>query len=98
MAGKIPIIDLFAGPGGLGEGFSAVRDSAGNEVFDLALSIERDSFAVQTLRLRAFFRSFESVPSDYYDVARAQPTDQLVAVEKLYERFADASHFARNQV
>jgi DNA (cytosine-5)-methyltransferase 1 len=53
----IPVIDLFAGPGGLGEGFAsaAVR---GKPRFRLSLSIECDPFAHQTLTLRAFCREF----------------------------------------
>ncbi len=53
----IPVIDLFAGPGGLGEGFasSALR---GKPRFRLNLSIECDRFAHQTLTLRAFCREF----------------------------------------
>ena len=38
----VPVIDLFAGPGGLGEGFSSVVDENGNRVFDIKLSIEKD--------------------------------------------------------
>lgn len=66
---KIPIIDLFAGPGGLGEGFSAFRDCSGSRPFRIALSIEKDDTAHATLTLRSFFRQFENadVASDYYD-------------------------------
>lgn len=46
----IRIVDLFAGPGGLGEGFSA----SGN--FRIAVSAEMESSAHATLRLRAFYR------------------------------------------
>lgn len=52
----IPIIDLFAGPGGLGEGFSSLRDHKNKPVFDIALSIEKDPIAHKTLTLRAVFR------------------------------------------
>lgn len=52
----IPVIDLFAGPGGLNEGFSCLRDTRGNRVFGSALSIECDESAHRTLVLRALFR------------------------------------------
>ena len=42
---QIPIIDLFAGPGGLGEGFTSVVDENNNRFFKIALSIEKDEFA-----------------------------------------------------
>lgn len=75
----IPVIDLFAGPGGLGEGFASFRSSenastykAGESLqpFRIALSIEKDPYAHQTLRLRSFFRQFhrDEVPDSYYDV------------------------------
>lgn len=48
----IPVIDLFAGPGGLGEGFS--RSSKGD--FRITISIEKDGMARETLRLRAAHR------------------------------------------
>lgn len=49
----IKIVDLFAGPGGLGEGFSALSD--GN-AFKILISAEMESSAHKTLRLRSFFR------------------------------------------
>ena len=52
----IPIIDLFAGPGGFGEGFSSLRDHKRQPVFKIALSIEKDPIAHRTLMLRAVFR------------------------------------------
>lgn len=59
----IPVIDLFAGPGGLGEGFSAFRDS-GRQRFDVKLSIEKDEAACATLILRNFCRQFEKFPRE----------------------------------
>ena len=50
---EVPIIDLFAGPGGLGEGFSSLKNS-----FVIKLSIEKDENAHQTLELRSFARQF----------------------------------------
>ena len=49
----IQIVDLFAGPGGLGEGFSS---SGKGKHFDIIVSAEMDPIARQTLRLRAYFR------------------------------------------
>ena len=43
--GPIPAIDLFAGPGGLSEGFSSVRGREGQRAFEVRLSIERDFYA-----------------------------------------------------
>lgn len=62
------VIDIFAGPGGLAEGFSSVRSPDGNRAFKIALSIEKDAAAHSTLRLRAFLRQFEGgYPAEYYD-------------------------------
>jgi DNA (cytosine-5)-methyltransferase 1 len=55
MAG-IPVIDIFAGPGGLNEGFSALRSADGSPVFDTLASVEMDPMACRTLELRAAFR------------------------------------------
>lgn len=67
------VIDIFAGPGGLGEGFAAVTDAKGKPVFDVALSIEKDEQAHATLLLRTFFRQFPNgAPSDYYRRLRGE--------------------------
>lgn len=66
----IPIIDLFAGPGGLGEGFMSVKDKEGNSLFDIKLSIEKDESAHKTLTWRSFYRQFAkkqgNIPEEYY--------------------------------
>lgn len=49
----IPIIDLFAGPGGLGEGFSSLDEG---KTFKIIVSAEMESSAHQTLTLRSYFR------------------------------------------
>jgi DNA-methyltransferase (dcm) len=63
-----PVVDLFAGPGGLGEGFASSLDDKQRHRFRSIVSIERDAFSHQTLLLRHFFRHFPDgeVPDDYY--------------------------------
>lgn len=63
----IKVVDLFAGPGGLGEGFSSWRDSRGKQEFALTLSIEKDKFAHATLRLRALWRQLNAKDCAAYD-------------------------------
>ena len=78
----IPIIDVFAGPGGLAEGFSSL-EVAGQRAFRIALSIEKDPGAHQTLRLRGFYRQFAGdLPKAYHDMLRGE-----CAVEDLFSRF-----------
>lgn len=75
----IPVIDLFAGPGGLGEGFSRYP-LKGRKRFKIGLSIEKDPSAHQTLTLRAFFRQFKekNTPEEYYQYLRDEITkDEL---------------------
>lgn len=98
----IPVIDLFAGPGGLGEGFSSLLDQNGSRVFRIGISIEKDPVAHKTLRLRSFFRQFEArkVPSEYYDFLRSSDPDQerrwLVLKEKYPKEASAAEYEARN--
>ena len=81
---SIKVIDLFSGPGGLGEGFSSVKDSTGNSVYEIIASIEKEESAHQTLLLRAFYRKLnEAGLEDYYRFLEGKmgksPNDQLYA-------------------
>jgi len=88
----IPVADIFAGPGGLGEGFSAFQSARGTAAFRIAVSAEKEAHAAKTLRLRAFFRQFppDEVPASYYEYVaghRQQPwTDKT---EKQWKRACD---------
>jgi DNA (cytosine-5)-methyltransferase 1 len=91
-----PVVDLFAGPGGLGEGFSALR-RGGDRVFKIAVSIEKDSIAHQTLELRAFYRQFPDgeAPEEYYEYL-ADILDRDELFKKYKEQAERASHEAWN--
>ena len=97
MQTSIPVIDLFAGPGGLGEGFASLKKS-GKNVFQLKISIEKDPSAHQTLLLRALYRTFgKKVPDSYYEYITGRITKQEFQSEKMISaHFAEASNEARN--
>lgn len=83
----VPVIDLFAGPGGLGEGFTAFSHD-GYSPFRIGLSIEKSEAAHQTLRLRSFFRQFRDVPPDAYYEAIRRHTEPLHArLEWLFSKY-----------
>lgn len=76
----VPVIDLFAGPGGLSEGFERYRSGA-RKSFRCVLSIEKEKWAHQTLLLRAFYRQFKNPPKAYYAHLRGE-----LALQELYKR------------
>lgn len=85
----IPVIDLFAGPGGLGEGFSSLVDENGNPVFQTIMSIEKDPQAHRTLRLRSFFRKIyqsngRSIPRAYIQYLETHDSKYLEALKEKY--------------
>jgi len=82
MENYIPVLDLFAGPGGLAEGTSAFSLPDGKKPFDITLSVEKENSAWKTLRLRAFTRQFRSeLPPEYYQYISGKlgnsPEDEL---------------------
>jgi DNA (cytosine-5)-methyltransferase 1 len=93
--GAYPVVDLFAGPGGLGEGFASHVDKAGLHSFRVALSIEKDKFAYKTLELRKFFRQFPKnmVPDEYYEYISGR-----IDREALFKKFAEHVTKAREEV
>lgn len=50
------VVDLFAGPGGLGEGFASLTDGD-HSPYCIAISVENEEWAHRTLKLRAFLRA-----------------------------------------
>lgn len=98
MSSTTKVIDLFAGPGGLGEGFASMR-SSGGKPFDIAISIEKEASAHRTLTLRSFFRQFDEVPDEYYQFLKGelgkQPEDQLYKNPKFKKQVKEAKKEAR---
>ena len=90
---SIPVIDLFAGPGGLGEGFSSFS-CKGKDRFKIALSVEKDPHAHATLTLRAFYRQFTKgkVPAEYYAYVRGE-----ISSEDLFDAFPKQADAAKKE-
>jgi DNA (cytosine-5)-methyltransferase 1 len=89
----IRVVDIFAGPGGLSEGFASVTDSRGRPAFETVLSVEMEPFAFETLRLRTFFRQFlDGAPKEYYRFLRGEITR-----EALYESHPREAKRAKTQ-
>jgi len=76
MTAPIPVVDLFAGPGGLGEGFSSFIDDSENTPFVVVLSIEKDTHACRTLEMRSLFRLLdrEEDSANYFRHLRGELT------------------------
>ena len=100
---RIPVVDLFAGPGGLSEGFSLFSPENNEKtVFDVVLSVEKDKSAHCTLELRSFFRKFPRgrAPQEYYEYIREKSsTNKPQKLEelrrKLFEKYPLEAEKAR---
>jgi DNA (cytosine-5)-methyltransferase 1 len=83
----IPVVDLFAGPGGLNEGFSRVGEdsSVPNPVFKTVASFEMNKHAHETLVLRTAYRILKrtgAVPESYYEFIRGERNWESFVSEK----------------
>ncbi|GAB4511284.1 MAG: DNA cytosine methyltransferase [Roseibium sp.] len=63
MPSTFGIVDLFAGPGGLGEGFASLVEG-GHAPFRIGISVEKEASAHRTLTLRAFLRQYRARHGD----------------------------------
>ena len=90
MSGNKPIqiVDLFAGPGGLGEGFS----SMGNR-FRILVSAEMEKSAHKTLLLRAYYRKLKNdnpaLLADYYNYCNGKTESPYSSDTEKYWREAE---------
>lgn len=95
----IPVVDLFAGAGGLTEGFASLVDADGLPVFQPVMSVEKDPDACETLRLRAFLSRIadkeQGLPWEYEQFLRDRDPRALDCLKK---RFPIAWDGARCEV
>lgn len=80
MPTQFGVIDLFAGPGGLAEGFASCVQGD-HRPFEIVLSVEKEESAHRTLLLRTFLRQFKGgFPDSYYDAINAgEPLEDWIA-------------------
>ncbi len=91
----VPVIDLFAGPGGLAEGFASfVADGRKRPTFKIGISVEKDEFAHKTLELRSFYRQFinQNIPEEYYRYLKGE-----CSREQLFNVFPAAARAAKTE-
>jgi DNA (cytosine-5)-methyltransferase 1 len=96
---QIPVIDLFAGPGGLAEGFSSVLEQ-GERNYDIRLSVEKDENAHKTLQFRSFYRQFPvgETPEDYYKVLQEKDLSRREVLQgQLFEKYKSEAEKAKKE-
>ena len=73
----MPVVDIFAGAGGLSEGFARAG-------FKIALSCEKEETFCETLKIRHFVNNFnkKNIPKDYYDFLKGK-----ISLDELTTKF-----------
>ena len=96
MPSSFGVVDLFAGPGGLGEGFSSIARED-HVPYRIAISVENEKSAHRTLVLRAFLRRhrerYGSLPLEFIEFhagRTAEPTWSDVDAESWRAATAEA--------
>ena len=83
----IPIVDLFAGPGGLNEGFSSFTTDGSRTTFETVASFEMDPAACDTLTLRGAYRRLSASGDgleSYHRLLRGEVTLESLLGETLF--------------
>ena len=98
-ADPVPVVDLFAGCGGLGEGF-ARYPNRDEPAFEVRLSVESDAAAADTLRLREFYRRVRGAPGEaaYWEELGRANAPAAAKVARLYDLVPAAAAAAREAV
>lgn len=94
----IPVVDVFAGPGGLNEGFARL-ERMGSAIFEVVASFEMERNAVETLIVRSAVRDLSRRDGGLHPPYRAMLAGRLGA-DQLFrdEAFAEAIARARQHV
>ena len=87
MTSRFPVVDLFAGPGGLNEGFS---QACGGSVFQTVISAEMERWAHETLILRKVVRG-AGFPDVYYRFLNGEITWEEFRADELISGHFDAA-------
>ena len=97
MPSSFGVVDLFAGPGGLGEGFASLTEN-GHAPYRISMSVENEPSAHRTLTLRAFLREYRrregSLPNEFIEF-HAGRTDKPTWAEVDAESWQTATNEAR---
>ncbi|PTO99951.1 DNA (cytosine-5-)-methyltransferase [Vibrio splendidus] len=93
--GEVLVIDLFAGPGGLGEGVSSVTHENGNLPFKIGVSVEKEPSAHKTLTTRAFYRKIQDAENGLASYNAYLDGD--LTREELFERFPQQAEEAQQE-
>lgn len=93
MSKNINVIDLFAGPGGLGEGFSAFEPKGKSKGgFRIRMSVEKEASAHKTLSLRALYRLLKGAgDARHYHQYFAGHTDRSEFLAKVPDAWQEAN-------
>ncbi|CAH7140846.1 DNA (cytosine-5-)-methyltransferase [Vibrio chagasii] len=93
--GEVLVIDLFAGPGGLGEGVSSVTHENGNLPFKIGVSVEKEPSAHKTLTTRAFYRKIQDAENGLASYNAYLDGD--LTREELFGRFPQQAEEAQQE-
>lgn len=93
--GEVLVIDLFAGPGGLGEGISSVVHENGSSPFQIGVSVEKEPTAHKTLTTRAFYRKIKKTEEGLNSYNEYLNGD--INREQLFQRFPQQAEDAQQE-
>ncbi len=95
MSVAIPIVDFLQALVGWERGFHLSKQYRQEKAFNLVLSIEKDRFSCETLRLRSFFREFGKgkAPSNYYDFLKT-----CIPLQSLYDKHPIKTNIAFTKI